>query len=218
MSLEEKHAIGVNFAGRENRIGSVIGCAVEIKTNLFREYSFLRINKSMKGVELNKAVELTRRSVVHYVMNEVTPGLYDTTPAEEWEVKSIVAMLNNIYRFWEQSITIKTGLEREKFIELFIKFKPQNLKEKDLRIERWNLEPSENDKLSILAGLYARYQLNIQQSDIISVWGDIKNADEFIKLHPDCPHIRKKKPEEENHEHNTGKGREESKDIEGHSI
>jgi hypothetical protein len=88
--------------------------------------------------------------------------------------------------------------------------------------------------------MYAQYELNIKLNDIISVWGAINKPKDFISQHSECPHIRKssksfkdlfpvinewdklennkKSEEEETNGNKQEQGREESNNIEGHSV
>lgn len=229
-NVEEKNMIGIAFAGRENSVGSVIGCALVVKPTIWREYGFLKIKQDVTRVELNKIVELTRRRIVHSSMQEITPEKLDNVAADVWEIQAIINMLNSIYRFWDHKISINTSLSREKFVELFQFYMPANLKLKQLDIDKWDLEAAPSNKLITLAGLYAQYQLNNMNSDIMAIWGDFRDPDAFVKLHPDCPHIRKssqsyrhiwpetKSKEEEENGNHPGERREESKNTESHSL
>jgi len=205
---EEKLLIGIDNAARCPVIGSISMALVAVDTNFFRRFSWLPIkdSKTLTPIQINKVVDCTRKHLKDFACLYIKPEQIDADNLNDLECQAIIELLNKIYRFWKHSIFIDNfDPSKEKFIERFNRLLPQNLrvlnalKGENLDLDKWTIihECDANHKVCSLASIYAKYYSTIEYNDIKAVWGDFGSGNpgdpktlQFIKEHPDCPHIR----------------------------
>jgi len=199
--MVEKHIIGMSFKGHELKVGPIIGTLVAYKPDFFRKFSFLKLMPVDKLTipELNKIVEITQRHISDFQIVRIEPIDMKDKKIFDLEQKRTVELLNSQFQFWKHKININItyDISRSEYIEGLKAHLPHNLKQKDLKFDKWIIANNSPKKPCLLADCYAQYLLNIALNDIKGVWGDFgsgleadSKTQEFIKLNPRCPSIR----------------------------
>lgn len=200
---EEINLIGIDGSNRSQVVGSVVMAMVTVKPNFFRKFTWLKIKSSklLSRSEIQKVVENTQKYVIDVSIESIkAKDLYQNdADLNDLEMIAIIHLLNQKLKFWKHKIFINNS-DEEGFSERFTKLAPDNLKIDKLKMSKWTIKQSCNEKFKIcsLASCYARYYSNIERDDIKSIWGDFGSGDssdtktiQFLKEQPECPHIRK---------------------------
>jgi len=205
---EEKYLIGIDYANRDSVIGSFIITQVIIKSNFFRNFSFLKLQEPMTQFELNRTVELSQKHLVDFRAHVIKATELEDINTQH--IKGIIELLNTQQYFWKHKIHIHWPEQgRDEFDAMLISLLPNNLKSKSekFRLDKWIVHDGiEHLKPIMLAQAYAKYWSTNELNEIRAVWGEygMGNANDgitkkFLEDHPDCPHIRRCKTDGTNH-------------------
>jgi len=199
--MEEKLNIGISFRGHENKIGPVIGIMVVYTPAFLRKFSFLKIltPDKLTILELNKVVEMTQKSITDFRVSRIEAVDMKDKELFELELRHTSELLNSQFKFWKHNIhiNVQNDIPRENYLTTLKTFMPHNLKQREIKWDKWIIAQENPKKPCIIADCYAKYLLNIEHNNIKSVWGDFgtglesdPKTQEFIELNPRCPAIR----------------------------
>ena len=200
MADDEKFLIGIDDSSRSPVIGSLVIAMVVVRPDFFRKFSFLKVKdgKLLNQSEIAKIIEYSQKYVVDHSIDYVKAKDIDKENLNDLEMKAITELLNKQHKFWKHKIFIDNFEDSKRgFIKRFNNILPMNLANK-FKLDKWTIiHGCTKYKVCALASCYAKYYSNIERDDIKSVWGDFgsgKPSDpktiQFLKEHPDCPHIR----------------------------
>lgn len=183
--------IGVCASGQELKIGSIaVAIVVVDNANWFRKFSKLISNKKSTSEERIDLFNKTKDSL-WFDLLMIQPQDLKSDPIGR-EAETIIEALNRCPQFWKEKVNIAFS-DRTKLMDNIGSYLPHNLKKilHKLKYERWKiLQDPFKLKILELAKQYSQFAVDREQEEIKQIWGDITDADDFIKTNTDCPHIR----------------------------
>ena len=195
--------IGIDDTTRCNVIGSLFIAMVVVKPDFFRRFSYLPIkdSKLLSRKQRDMIVQRTSAYLDYLHIHKIEPKTIDKENLNDLEVKGMIECLNSYKEFWKHKIYIDNiYLKKEAFLNRFNKFIPHNLKNIDLRTDKWIIinRCDEKYKVCSLASIYAKHYSDLEYDDLRRVYPDIgsgvpndNKTRKFILNNPDCIHIRK---------------------------
>lgn len=198
--MVEKLSLGVDCIGRGLLIGPITSVIVGVKSDFFRNFSYLPFNKDPLNFDtatINKMFDYTQRFIQEIHVREVSANTLNNNQGKEDELtaKAYIEALNCIKEFWKHKVNVRA--DKKWFLNGFNEHMPVQLRKAKFDIDKWEITEKYN-RILTLARVYAWHSQTTLEWAIKSTWGDYGTglaSDEktklFIEANPKCPYIRK---------------------------